>query len=129
MLHWNGGGGSYWCGLMNGTEQTTRLDSVKLMECICEEANAVKEKLNLPLMKGGCSVRNYFGEQAKDAGCMPNCAAACTENWFMDFNVKEGKEWLVSDKGMEYIAELHVKGIKQYIKLLQNGPIQGVSNS
>lgn len=129
MLHWNGGGGSYWCGLMNGTEQTTRLDSVKLMECICEEANAVKERLNLPLMKGGCSVRNYFGEQAKDAGCMPNCAAACTENWFMDFNGKEGKRWLVSNDGIKTIAELHVNGIKQYIKLLQNGPIQGVSNS
>lgn len=129
MIHWNGGGGSYWCGLMNGTEQTTRLDSVKLMECICEEANVIKNRFNEPLMNGSCSVRNYSGKYANDAGCMPNCAAACTENWFMDFNGKEGKEWLVTQEGINAIVELHVKGIKQYIKLLQNGPIQGIPNS
>ena len=129
MVHWNGGGGSYWCGLMNGTEQTTRLDSVKLMECICEEANVIKNKFNEPLMNGSCSVRNYSGKYANDAGCMPNCAAACTENWFMDFNGKEGKKWLVSKDGINAIANLHVNGIKQYIKLLQNGPIQGIPNS
>ena len=135
MPHWNGMGGTYWRGLMNASGQTTRLDSVKLMECICEEANAIKETLSgkaKEMTAGNCAVTHYYtipgkSPYAADAGCMPNCAAACTENWFGDWNGWEGRQ-LLGGELFDKVVDIHVNGIKRYIRMLQDGPIRGAVN-
>ena len=134
MPHWNGMGGNYWCGLMNASGQTTRLDSVKLMECICEEANAIKGTLSgeaKEMTAGSCFVTHYYSTPkqiyAADAGCMPNCAAACTENWFGDWNNWRGRQ-LLGTVLFDKVVDIHVNGIKRYIKMLQSGPIRGTVN-
>ena len=43
------------------------------------------------------------------------CAACLTENGFMD--CKESLEFLLTDKGKQAIVDLHVQGIKEYVKL------------
>lgn len=43
-----------------------------------------------------------------------NCAATLTENLFQDN--RKNVDWLLSDLGKQKIAELHVKGIQNYIK-------------
>ena len=122
--HWNGRAGNYWAGIMNGPKQTTRLDSVELMQCICDEAIVVKDNraiLNIPdgMMDGRCSVRSYLcGNESNDSGTMPNCACALTENWFADYGNWQGVVWLESDEGINTIAEMHAKGIKRYIDSL-----------
>lgn len=45
-----------------------------------------------------------------------NCPAVLTENFFMD-NRKDC-EYLLSEKGMNEVVEIHVKGIKEYIENL-----------
>lgn len=123
--HWNGGAGKYWCGIMNGTSQTTRLDSVKLMSALACEAENVKKNAasysNMPndMIKGAVDIRAYIvGEISLDCGTMPNCAAALTENWFADYANWKGRDWLESEEAVNVIAELHAKGIKRYIDSL-----------
>ena len=43
------------------------------------------------------------------------CAACLTENGFMD--CKESLEFLLTDEGKQAIVDLHVQGIKEYVKL------------
>lgn len=43
------------------------------------------------------------------------CAACLTENGFMD--CKESLEFLLTEEGKQAIVDLHVQGIKEYVKL------------
>jgi D-alanyl-D-alanine dipeptidase len=143
MPHWNGGGNRAWLALMRGPNETTRFDSVKLMECICAAAyefgktvtadNAAS--LGVPINDGKPAVSNnkleyfvchYMNGEADDPGCLPNCAAACTENWFADWpkansSTRGRDEWLGTDKGRTTVANIHIAGISTYIETLKKG--------
>ena len=122
--HWNGGAGSRWEGIINSSGQTTRLDTIKLLECIAVEAAAVKSSAstytNMPegMMSGAIGINGFYSSVSTDPGTMPNCAAALTENWYADYKEWKGKEWLVTDEAINVIAEMHAKGIKRYIDSL-----------
>lgn len=122
--HWNGGAGSRWEGIINSNGQTTRLDTIKLLECIAVEAAAVKSSAstytNMPegMMSGTIGINAFYGSASTDPGTMPNCAAALTENWYADYDNWKGKEWLDTDEAINIIAEMHARGIKRYIDSL-----------
>jgi hypothetical protein len=44
VAHWNGGAGNYYLALKNGRDNYTRPDSIKLSECLVEEAKIVQSK-------------------------------------------------------------------------------------
>ena len=108
--HWNGCGGRRYAAIKGGKEDYTRPDSIKLLECIVEEAKLVKEKRSsfktLPVdskgndaMSGTVTVEHfpsrkkkdketgveYISHKSSDGATMPKCACALTENWFADF--------------------------------------------
>ena len=153
--HWNGCAGQRFAAIKGGTEDSIREDSVKLLECINEEAKLVKAKkdtLAIPvgMMDGKCTVehfpsrektdketgRTYISHKSSDGATMLNCACALTENWFADYpkgcawsndskyqemengHYKTGRGWLMSDEGVETIAQLNANGIKRYIDSL-----------
>lgn len=115
--HWNGCGGRRFISVKGGIEDYTRPDSIKLLECIAEEAKLVKEKRSsfktLPIdskgndaMSGTVTVEHfpsrkkvdkktgveYMDHKSSDGATMPKCACALTENWYADFPSKEGYE-------------------------------------
>lgn len=155
--HWNGCAGQRFAAIKGGTEDSIREDSVKLLECINEEAKLVKAKkdtLAIPvgMMDGKCTVehfpsrektdketgRTYISHKSSDGATMLNCACALTENWFADYpkgcawyndeeydkkdeenkRYKTGRGWLMSDEGVDTIAQLNANGIKRYIDSL-----------
>lgn len=150
--HWNGCAGQRFAAIKGGKEDSIREDSVKLLECINEEAKLVKAKkdmLKIPIgmMDGKCTVEHfpsrkkkdkdtgaeYISHKSSDGATMLNCACALSENWFADYpkgcawsneskyqemengHYKTGRGWLMSDEGVETIAQLNAKGIKRYI--------------
>lgn len=150
--HWNGCAGQRFAAIKGGKEDTIREDSVKLLECINEEAKLIKAKkdtLKIPIgmMDGKCTVEHfpsrkkkdkdtgveYISHKSSDGATMLNCACALSENWFADYpkgcawsndskyqemengHYKTGRGWLMSDEGVETIAQLNAKGIKRYI--------------
>ena len=153
--HWNGCAGQRFAAVKGGTEDSIREDSVKLLECINEEAKLVKARkdtLMIPIgmMDGKCTVehfpsrektdketgRTYISHKSSDGATMLNCACALSENWFADYpkgcawsndskyqemengHYKTGRGWLMSDEGVETIAQLNANGIKRYIDSL-----------
>jgi hypothetical protein len=122
--HWNSQGGNRWEGIINATGQTTRMDTVKLLECIAAQAEIVKSRAstytNMPkgMMDGGIAINASYGKVSTDPGTMPNCAAALTENWYCDYDNWKGRDWLETDDAIEIIAEMHAKGIRDYIESL-----------
>lgn len=153
--HWNGCAGQRFAALKGGKEDSIREDSVKLLECIVEEAKLVaakKDSLKIPtgMMNGKCTVEHfpsrkkkdkdtgveYTSHKSSDGATMLNCACALTENWFADYpkgcswsndskyqemeggKYKTGRGWMMSDEGVETIAQLNAKGIKRYIDSL-----------
>ena len=113
--HWNGCAGQRFTALKGGTEDSIREDSVKLLECINEEAKLVKAKkdtLMIPIgmMDGKCTVEHfpsrkktdketgstYISHKSSDGATMLNCACALTENWFADY--PKGCAWANDEK-------------------------------
>lgn len=113
--HWNGCAGQRFTALKGGTEDSIREDSVKLLECINEEAKLVKARkdtLHIPIgmMDGKCTVeyfpsrekkdketgRIYISHKSSDGATMLNCACALTENWFADY--PKGCAWANDEK-------------------------------
>lgn len=113
--HWNGCAGQRFAAIKGGTEDSIREDSVKLLECINEEAKLVKAKkdtLAIPvgMMDGKCTVehfpsrektdketgRTYISHKSSDGATMLNCACALTENWFADY--PKGCAWSNDEK-------------------------------
>lgn len=137
--HWNEGGGRryeiflHWSGY-------ERPDSVNLANCMKHAVNnrlkdksvfgeyekAVNNEINiLPL--------NYYFEKddGQDGAPRLDCACILTENWYPDYDKNTGKgdntrlkygsvdnlfyNWLMSDKGVQTVAQMHADAIKEYI--------------
>ena len=138
--HWNGGGGKYHLVMVNKASKGVRDDSFKFGECMVSEMLKIKEnKDNLAaptnMFSGKCELTNLF-ENNSDGAPQLDCACLLTENWFADYSPKgykwyddstlgkidgryvTGRGWLISDEGVETIAQAHVNGIKRYIETL-----------
>ena len=137
--HWNEGGGRryeiflHWSGY-------ERQDSVNLANCMKhavnnrlkdksvfgEYKNAVNNEINiLPL--------NYYfkKDDRQDGAPRLDCACILTENWYSDYDknnksggnnrLKHGRydnlfyNWLMSDEGIQTVAQMHADAIKEYI--------------
>ena len=115
--HWNGCAGNRFEALMGGEEDYTRPDSIKLMECIVEEARQVKERaMNgefsdfvASAMSGTVKVTHFPPRKkdgvvvykSSDGATMVNCACALTENWYADYPSTKEWEQLSSEKQLE----------------------------
>lgn len=114
-IHVNAAGQGEWYNATGWSAWTTRgqNNSDKLADCLYEAA----EELLKPL---GKKLRYDLSDGDKDYESNfyvikhVNCVAALTENFFMD-NI-EDVDWLLSKVGQEYIALVHVEGIKKYIE-------------
>jgi D-alanyl-D-alanine dipeptidase len=88
--------------------------------------------------------QTYIKKTSSDGATMVSCACALTENWSADYPPEcewkidgkwdkmenghycTGRGWLMSEEGVETIAQLNAKGIKRYLEdVWQNGPIGG----
>ena len=86
--------------------------SKKLAECLTKAAEQEKLKIRRPSPGQDYWVQNL-------AICRETkCPAVLTENMFQDN--KEDVAYLLSDKGRKSIVKLHVDGILNYIKYIQN---------
>ena len=142
--HWNGGAGNYHITFIDKLSNGPREDSKRLAECFQSEFIALKgekNNLNIPtgMMNGDCRLLNFWedrwdAEKQKmiyhtDGAPQQKCACVLTENWFADYPSGtnwsseppasgSGREWLISEEGIEKIAEAHAKAIKRYIDSL-----------
>lgn len=86
--------------------------SKKLAECLTKAAEVEKIKIRRPSPN-----QDYWAQNL--AICRETkCPAVLTENMFQDN--KEDVAYLLSDKGRKSIVKLHVDGILNYIKYIQN---------
>ena len=141
--HWNGGKGKYHLVLVDKASNGVRDDSFKLAECLQTEFVTVKDKVSKlttqkppeHMLDGKCRITN-LGGNCTDAAPQLACACVLTENWFADYSMggflwyndnyaemingmyQTGRGWLMSEKGVEIIAQAHVDGIKRYINSL-----------
>ena len=98
--HWNGGPGKYFSAIKGGTQDETRKDSLKLLNCMVEAAKEVLSKetkyfTKMPdgMSKDGCSVKKFPDRPnanpptywSTDPATQQSCACALTENWFADY--------------------------------------------
>lgn len=113
----NGGwyNAKYWCAYTSKGQ--TQGD--KLADCIYDAAEKIlpplfayipKSKLiKTDLTDGDRDVESNFTVIYKT-----KCAACLTENFFMDN--RDNVDWLLSQEGRNAIIELHIDGIKRYVK-------------
>lgn len=98
--HWNGGAGKYFSAIKGGTQDETRNDSLKLLNCMVESAKEVmttetKYFTKMPdgMTKDGCKVCKFPDRPdekpptfwSTDPATRQSCACALTENWFADY--------------------------------------------
>lgn len=82
--------------------------SMKLAECLADAAIAKGVKVRKP-----SPTQKWWSQNL--AICRDtNCPAVLTENMFMDN--KKDVDWLLSEEGRQTIAEIHVKGIADYVR-------------
>ncbi len=88
----------------------------KLANCLCAAALQILpgHRMRFDYSDGDPDQEANFTILHKTA-----CAACLTENGFMD--CKESMEFLLSDEGKQAIVDLHVQGIKEYVKLCSAG--------
>ncbi len=88
----------------------------KLANCLCAAALQILpgHRMRFDYSDGDPDQEANFTILHKTA-----CAACLTENGFMD--CKESLEFLLSDEGKQAIVDLHVQGIKEYVKLCSAG--------
>ena len=84
----------------------------KLANCLCAAALQILpgHRMRFDYSDGDPDQEANFAILHKTA-----CAACLTENGFMD--CKESLEFLLTDEGKQAIVDLHVQGIKEYVKL------------
>ncbi len=84
----------------------------KLANCLCAAALQILpgHRMRFDYNDGDPDQEANFTILRKTA-----CAACLTENGFMD--CKESLEFLLTDEGKQAIVDLHVQGIKEYVKL------------
>ena len=84
----------------------------KLANCLCAAALQILpgHRMRFDYCDGDPDQEANFTILHKTA-----CAACLTENGFMD--CKESLEFLLTDEGKQAIVDLHVQGIKEYVKL------------
>lgn len=84
----------------------------RLADCLCKSAKKVLSghKMRFDYSDGDPDIEENFYILRHTA-----CAAVLTENGFMDG--RESCKFLLSDEGKTAIVELHVRGIKEYVKL------------
>ena len=84
----------------------------KLANCLCAAALQILpgHRMRFDYSDGDPDQEANFTILHKTA-----CAACLTENGFMD--CKESLEFLLTDEGKQAIVDLHVQGIKEYVKL------------
>ena len=84
----------------------------KLANCLCTAALQILpgHRMRFDYSDGDPDQEANFTILHKTA-----CAACLTENGFMD--CKESLEFLLTDEGKQAIVDLHVQGIKEYVKL------------
>lgn len=140
--HWNGGGLQRHITFLD-YKGKDREDSRRLAECMKNAVNDSVNKFNIfntdigninysKCASGKIEIMNLPDENSDGAPRL-NCACILTENWFADCmsNGKSGKEkweqgktgglfynWLISDYGVEQIAQMHALAIKKYIDSL-----------
>lgn len=87
----------------------------KLADCLYDSA----EKVLNGLFPGVLKIRTDYSDGDRDKESdftilhSSKCAAALTENFFMDN--KADVAWLLSDVGRDAIVRLHVEGLKAYV--------------
>lgn len=84
-------------------------NSKKLATSLCEVAESMKLQVRRPTPK------QPYWEQNLAICRDTNCPAVLTENFFQDN--KEDVEYLLSRKGKEDIARIHIEGIVKYLAL------------
>jgi hypothetical protein len=142
--HWNGCAGNRFEALMGGEEDYTRPDSIKLMECIVEEARQVKERaanhedafsmMPEEAMDGTVKVVHFpprkkdgvISYKSSDGATMLNCACALIENWYADYPNTEEWEKLTIDeqkKNKTYMSSwlFSPQGVDTIARLNANG--------
>ena len=84
----------------------------KLANCLCAAALRILpgHRMRFDYSDGDPDQEADFAILHKTA-----CAACLTENGFMD--CKESLEFLLTDEGKQAIVDLHVQGIKEYVRL------------
>ena len=84
----------------------------KLANCLCAAALQILpgHRMRFDYNDGDPDQEANFTILRKTA-----CAACLTENGFMD--CKESLEFLLTNEGKQAIVDLHVQGIKEYVKL------------
>ena len=84
----------------------------KLANCLCAAALQILpgHRMRFDCSDGDPDQEANFTILHKTA-----CAACLTENGFMD--CKESLEFLLTDEGKQAIVDLHVQGIKEYVRL------------
>lgn len=114
-IHGNAAGnGTKWMNARGWSAYTTKgkTKSDDLAECLCDAAEAI-------LIPKGIKIREDKSDGDKDYEenftviYKTNCPAVLTENLFYD-NIEDCKIML-SDEGKELLANVHVKGITDYI--------------
>ena len=84
----------------------------KLANCLCAAALRILpgHRMRFDYSDGDPDQEADFAILHKTA-----CAACLTENGFMD--CKESLDFLLTDEGKQAIVDLHVQGIKEYVRL------------
>ena len=114
-IHVNAAGNGEWKNATGWSAWTTKgqNNSDKLADCLYEAAEEmlkpVGKRIRYDMTDGDKDYESNF-YVIKNV----NCVAVLTENFFMD-NI-EDVDWLLSSMGQEYVAEVHVSGIKKYIE-------------
>lgn len=112
-VHNNAAGNGSW---MNATGWSVFLspnasnNSKNLAGYLYDAAKSLGCKVRVPLPNQKYWVSNLY--ICKNT----NCPCVLTENFFMDS--KTDKEWLLTEEGRRIVAQIHIDGIKEYIKKL-----------
>ena len=114
-IHVNAAGrGDKWCNATGWCCYTSKgqTEGDKLANCLCAAALQILpgHRMRFDYSDGDPDQEADFAILHKTA-----CAACLTENGFMD--CKESLEFLLTDEGKQAIVDLHVQGIKEYVKL------------
>ncbi len=86
----------------------------KLADCLYEAAHEILDPKKIQIRTDKCSDGDEDWESNFYVLKNTNCAACLTENFFMDN--KEDVAYLLSEEGMQDVTNIHIEGIKKYIK-------------
>lgn len=113
-VHVNAAGNGSWMNARGWSAWTTKgkTNSDRLAECLYDAAEEILKKYDIKIRTDKSDGdRDYEGNFT--VIYKSNCPAVLTENLFMDN--KEDVEFLLSDYGKQELANVHVKGILNWL--------------